>query len=77
MINEIFSMNGFGLYVWSAFSFTLLGFVILYAVIKINLVKEQKNFFVKFGMLDKAKAKAAKTQTINKEILVNTISSKI
>tara|TARA_B100001996_G_C18542801_1_gene547608 strand:- start:689 stop:922 length:234 start_codon:yes stop_codon:yes gene_type:complete len=77
MINEIFSMNGFGLYVWSAFSFTLLGFVILYVVIKINLVKEQKNFFVKFGMLDKAKAKAAKTQTINKEILVNTISSKI
>ena len=26
MINELFSMNGYGLYVWSAFTFTLLSF---------------------------------------------------
>ena len=30
MINEIFFMNGYGLYVWSAFAFTLLSFVSLY-----------------------------------------------
>ena len=30
MINEIISMNGYGLYVWSAFSFTLLSFGALF-----------------------------------------------
>ena len=27
MINEIISMNGYGIYVWSAFAFTLISFV--------------------------------------------------
>jgi len=38
MINEIILMKGYGLYVWSAFSFTLISFATLYALIKINLV---------------------------------------
>ena len=29
MINELLNMNGYGLYVWSAFSFTLLSFATL------------------------------------------------
>ena len=29
MINEILIMNGYGLYVWSAFAFTLLSFASL------------------------------------------------
>ena len=28
MINELLNMNGYGLYVWSAFAFTLLSFTI-------------------------------------------------
>ena len=32
MINEILFMNGYGLYVWSAFAFTLLSFVSLYLI---------------------------------------------
>jgi heme exporter protein D len=32
MINELLNMNGYGLYVWSAFSFTLLSFLTLYSV---------------------------------------------
>ena len=40
MINEIFLMNGYGIYVWSAFAFTLFSFVILYTIIKIQYVKE-------------------------------------
>ena len=39
MINEIISMNGYGLYVWSAFSFTLISFAGLYFVIKSQLLK--------------------------------------
>ena len=33
MINEIISMNGYGLYVWSAFSFTLISFGFLFLVL--------------------------------------------
>ena len=37
MINDIISMNGYGIYVWSAFAFTLISFAALYTVIKIQL----------------------------------------
>ena len=69
MINEFIYMNGYGLYVWSAFSFTLLSFTTLYVIIKIQYVKEINKFVSKFGALDSTKADLAKSQTINKEIL--------
>ena len=72
MINEIISMNGFGAYVWSAFSFTLISFATLYCVTKLQLSKEQKRFASKFGSLNEEKARAAKSQNINREILSNT-----
>ena len=55
MINEIISMNGYGVYVWSAFSFTLISFSVLYAIIKIHLVKEEKRFKYKFSSLNEQK----------------------
>jgi len=72
MINEIISMNGYGAYVWSAFSFTLISFVILYFVTKLQLSKEQKRFASKFGSLNLDQARTAKSQNINREILSNT-----
>ena len=72
MINNIILMNGYGIYVWSAFSFTLISFVTLYFVTKLQLSKEQKRFVAKFGSLNEEKAKVAKSQNINKEILSNT-----
>ena len=74
MINEFVHMNGYGLYVWSAFSFTLLCFTSLYVIIKNQYVKEKNKFVSKFGALDSKKAKVAISQTINKEILSNTQS---
>ena len=74
MICEFLYMNGYGLYVWSAFLFTLLSFSILYTIIKIQYVKERNKFISKFGALDSKKAQAAKTQNINKEILSSTQS---
>jgi len=74
MINEVIFMKGYGLYVWSAFSFTLISFVALYTLIKINLVKEQKRFMAKFGLLNKEKIKVAQTQSTNREILASRIS---
>ena len=69
MINEFFSMNGYGLYVWSAFLFTLLSFTILYVITKVQYVKETNKFVSKFGALDIKKAEAARSQAINQEIL--------
>ena len=71
MINEIISMNGYGVYVLSAFSFTLLSFSVLYLITKNQFIKEQDKFVAKFGSLDSEKAKSAKLQRINKEILAD------
>ena len=57
MINEIISMNGYGLYVWSAFIFTLISFGSLFLVTKLQLLKEQKKFVSKFGLLNIEKAR--------------------
>ena len=75
MIYEIISMNGYGAYVWSAFAFTLVSFASLYLVTKLQFLKEQKRFTVKYGSLSSEKAKIAKSHNINKEIL--SITSKI
>ena len=72
MINEILFMNGYGLYVWSAFSFTLLSFTSLYVVTKTQYTRERKKFIAKFGNLNSERATFAKSQSINKEILSNT-----
>jgi len=77
MINEIISMNGYGLYVWSAFIFTLVSFASLYLVTKLQLLKEQKKYIVKFGSLSEAKIAVVREQKINKEILLNTVITKI
>ena len=71
MINEIFFMNGYGLYVWSAFLFTLLSFVSLYALIKAQYEREKNKFITKFGILNSEQVAAAETQSINREILFN------
>ena len=74
MINELLNMNGYGFYVWYAFSFTLLSFTILYLVIKSQYIREKNKFLTKYGTLNVQKAKIARTQTINQEILSNSQS---
>ena len=71
MINELLFMNGYAAYVMSAFSFTLLSFLVLYIITKLQFIKEQNKFVAKFGSLNSEKAKSAKSQRINKEILAN------
>ena len=74
MINEILVMNGYGLYVWSAFIFTLISFASLYFVTKTQYVKERNKFIVKFETLNSERVSLAKSQSMNKEILSNTSS---
>tara|TARA_B100001057_G_C22642963_1_gene868986 strand:+ start:33 stop:260 length:228 start_codon:yes stop_codon:yes gene_type:complete len=71
MIKELFLMDGYGIYVLSAFAFTLINFTILYLITRQQFLKEQKKFIVKFGALNSEKAETAKLQKINKEILSN------
>ena len=75
MIYELLIMNGYAAYVLSAFSFTLLSFLGLYLVTKIQFVKEQNKFASKFGTLTTEQANSAKSQRINKEILANVTSN--
>ena len=72
MIESLFFMDGYGQYVWSAFSFTLISFLALFLVIKIQYNKEKNKFITKFGSLNSEKAVFAKSQNINREILSNT-----
>ena len=74
MIKEIIFMNGYGLYVWSAFVFTLLSFVSVYVVILTQYIREKNKFIAKFGTLKSERAASAKLQSTNREILSNNSS---
>ena len=75
MMNELLFMNGYGVYVLSAFSFTLMSFSALYLITKVQFIKEKNKFVAKFGSLNSDKAKYAKSQRTNKEILANFTSN--
>ena len=77
MIYNFLNMDGYGLYVFSSFIFTLVSFAGLYLIIKSQLIKEQKKFKAKFGSLTLDRALVARTQKTNKEILAAGIFSKI
>ena len=69
MINEFLNMNGYGLYVWLAFSFTFLSFATLYVIVKAQYIRERKKFLDTYVSLDTQKAKVARNQIINQKIL--------
>jgi len=71
MISDLIFMNGYGVYVWSAFAFTLIGFLSLYFIINLQLKKEQKRFEENFSALKEEKYNVAINQEIYKEILKN------
>ena len=77
MINEIFSMNGYGLYVWSAFAFTLINFASLLLITKLQLLKEKRKFTDKFGSLESEKLRIVESQQTNRKILEDILGSKI
>ena len=77
MINDIISMNGYGIYVWSAFAFTLISFSVLYTVIKVQLVKEKIKFDAKYSTLTSEKKQVVRAQEVYKGILASNSVSKI
>jgi|TARA_Y100000590_G_scaffold188616_1_gene214958 heme exporter protein D len=77
MINEIISMNGYGIYVWSSFIFTFLSFGFLYIIIKTQLIREQLKFNEKFRTLNAEKKNTVRSQETYKGILEISSVSKI
>ena len=70
-------MNGYGLFVWSAFAFTLINFLSLYIIINRQLIKENKKFELKFNHLEKIKYKEAYKQRTNQVLVSSNAAQKI
>ena len=73
---DLFIMNGYGLYVWSAFTFTLFNFLILYKVTSRQLIKEKAKFARKYESLNSDQVTSANKQSTNRTF-VRTVAHKI
>ena len=74
---KLLLMSGYGLFVWSAFAFTLINFFTLYTIINRQLVKENKKFELKFNHLEKIKYKEAYSQRTNQVLVSSNAAQKI
>ena len=73
---DLLTMNGYGLYVWSAFAFTLFNFLILYKLTSRQLIKEKAKFARKYESLNSDQVILAHKQTTNRTF-VRTVAHKI
>ena len=69
-------MSGYGVYVWSAFLFTLFNFFILYKVTSRQLNKEHAKFSKKYKSLKSEQIILAHKQSTNRTF-VRTVAHKI
>ena len=68
---EIFLMDGYGVYVWSSFGFTLLICLFLYIRTKKTLKKLEKDFIKEAQNLPEEQFEDIRKQKIAKEILIS------
>ena len=73
---DLFIMNGYGPYVWSAFAFTLFNFLVLYKVTNKQFVKEKIKFARKYESLNSDQIILADKQSTNRSF-VRTVAHKI
>ena len=73
---DLLIMNGYGMYVWSAFSFTLFNFFILYKITIRQFNKEHAKFSKKYKSLNSDKVILSEKQSTNRTF-VRTVSNKI
>ena len=57
MILNFLNMDGHGIFVWSAFVFTMVNFITLYFIISKNLKKEKIKFFSRYSIYRKDRSK--------------------
>ena len=68
---NIFFMNGYGLYVWSAFIFTFLARFILFFKTRKSLKKLENDFKTEVKELSTEQIETLKTRKISREILAS------
>ena len=68
---DIFSMNGYGIYVWSSFLFTFLTCLFLFLKTKKTLRKLEKDFIKEAQTLSDKQLEDLKKQKVAKEILIS------
>ena len=73
---DVIIMNGYGPYVWSAFTFTLFNFLVLYKVTSRQFIKEQAKFAQKFESLNSDQVILAHKQSTNRTF-ARTVAHKI
>ena len=73
---DLLIMNGYGLYVWPAFAFTLFSFLILYKLTSRQLIKEKAKFARKYETLNSDQVILAHKQSTNRTF-VRTVAHKI
>ncbi len=76
MNSNIFLMNGYGLYVWSAFIFTFLICFILFFKVKKSLNKVENDFKKEVKKLSTEQIDILKTRKIPREILTSQSKAK-
>jgi len=70
MIIDFISMDGYGIFVWSAFVFTFICCLFLYLKTKKELKKQEKMFLCKVRNLPAIKVKIVKKRKATKQILI-------
>jgi len=76
MILNLLIMSGYGVYVWSAFLFTLFNFLVLYKITSRQFDKEHAKFSKKYKSLNSDQIILAHKQSTNRT-LVRTVAHKI
>tara|TARA_B110000014_G_C19901325_1_gene466343 strand:- start:324 stop:542 length:219 start_codon:yes stop_codon:yes gene_type:complete len=66
---ELFTLNGYGKFVWPAFIFTFLICLTLYLKTRKSLKKQEKIFLKEYGLLQSESLKEVKQKRISKEVL--------
>ena len=70
-------MDGYGIFVWSAFAFTFLNFLSLYIIIKRQLNKEQEKFDRKSLLIKETENSNLAEKKIRNLLATNKIAHKI
>ena len=76
MSTNIFLMNGYGLYVWSAFVFSLIACLILFFKTRKSLKKVEKEYKLEVEKLSKEQVETLVEGKISKEILASQFKTK-
>ena len=69
MIMELLTMNGYGQFVWTAFTFSFASCLYLYLKIRIEFKKQEKIYLLEFGSIETQKIQFSKKKKSTEELL--------